>query len=121
MYNHIKSGKISTCRDSKDRPYIDASELIRVFKDLSVDSVDVNKNVYTGQDLTAQFDTLDTEIQYLKQLVADRDKAIEQAMDRENRLISQVDRYQLLLEHQGKPAKPSKKGKIGRLVELILE
>ena len=121
MYNHIKSGKISTCRDSKDRPYIDASELIRVFKDLSVDSVDVNKNVYTGQELTAQFDTLDTEIQYLKQLVADRDKAIEQAMDRENRLISQVDRYQLLLEYQDKPAKPSKKGKIGRLVELILE
>lgn len=36
LYNHIKQGKISTSRDGKNNPVIDVSELIRVYRNLTL-------------------------------------------------------------------------------------
>lgn len=126
MYkNYINTGKLTVNRDKQNRPYIDTSELWRVFETLTVSPNDVREDTGEIQQVTPTVDTQDTEIRYLRQLLAEKDTQIKAASDREKHLMGQVERYQLLLEHQQpatKPKQPSKKrGLLGRVVAAALE
>lgn len=116
--NYINKGKISVSRDKQNRPYIETSELIRVFDSFVAPS--------DGRQTKGQGETSaekDKEIEYLKQLLAEKDKQIQSAEDREKRLLGEVERFQLLLDHkrEEEPKNSKKRGFLGRVVAAALE
>jgi len=94
LYNrYIKTGAISVSKDSRDRPYIDTSELLRVFGELS--NTSLNTEDYT------EVDTKDTheDCSHLREIIATQSEELRRAWDMVNWLQSKVDAMETKLLH----------------------
>lgn len=108
MYKHIKEGSISVEKDKLGKPYIETSELIRVF--------DLNNNERNSvQPSTDTMDAKNTEINYLKQLIQEKDTQLQKTELREARLVEEVEYYRALLEHKTR----RNKGILRKIIDTI--
>ena len=95
LYNkYIKNGLISVSKDHRDRPFIDTSELLRVFGELS--NTSLNTEYYT------EVDTKDTheDCSHLREIIAAQSDELRRAWDMVNWLQSKVDAMETKLLHR---------------------
>lgn len=107
LYRKMKDGELSYKKTSDNKREIDTSELIRVFGDISQETVKGNKT--SKHDENYQLDMALKEIEQLKTLIDEKNKRIQ---EKEN----YIDNLQLLLEHQ----KPKESG-IDRLFGALAD
>lgn len=94
LYNkYIKTGAISISKDHRDRPYIDTSELLRVFGELSDTSL--NTKEYTDVDTENTKD----DCAHLREIIAAQSDELRRAWDMVNWLQSKVDTMETKLLH----------------------
>ena len=102
---YIKTGQLSVSRDRDERPYIDPSELVRVFGDrVKTGDTGLLTETELGLHTVTVHETREsvTETAVLKAKVTALQQACEDLRHDKRRLETQVDRLQNLLEH--KPA-----------------
>jgi hypothetical protein len=110
MYEHyINNGKLSVSHDERNKPYIDTSELLRVFGQLPGMTTEVQDDK-DGQSRTVEggdsgqssvaLAVATAQLTMLEQQLRDKDAEIERYRERETRLLA-------LLEY--KPAQTEKK------------
>ena len=108
--NYINKGLLSVSRDKQNRPYIDTSELSRVF--------DLNTETQQNEQQTTPIKTPEhTEIHYLKQLLSDKESQLRKSEEREVQLQDEIKRYQLLLENKNK----RRKSLISRVIDAVID
>ena len=95
--NYLKTGMVSQGRYPNGRPYIDLSELVRVFPNINPDNENEKKAVSFAHNLSLNLSEKDDEIRRLQNQIHDQKR---ENQDRERWYKEQIERYQLLLEHQ---------------------
>lgn len=110
LHTKIKKGIISKSKDSKGKPYIELSELLRIYPDASLDhdTQDSNGSVQTGRTITqAEYEEL-VKLRVMADMFAQKEKMLEDQADFYKR---QYEETKLLLEDKSK----KKKGILGTL------
>jgi hypothetical protein len=119
----IENGKVSITRNGKGQPYIDVSELERVYG--SVDIRTVTEGVLIGQLGTPKNDNLDStlirEIELLRERLADKDSVIDDLRHRLDAEAEERRKLTAVLTDQRprqQPEQPPRKGFRGLLHRL---
>jgi hypothetical protein len=125
MYkNYINTGRITVCRDKQDRPFIETSELARVFENLHLPQKTQTKEHEKLQGIADNESSKTQEILYLKQLIeeresllAEKDKRIEELKEDKQMLFMRLENQQ---SHEKKTVS-KKRSLFGRVVAAALE
>ena len=103
IYRYRDEGKISISSDHQGNPVIDTSELLRVFGEIGLNSIDQPAEQMNERPVTLEYDTVhpgkNAENTLLKEAVKRLEAELDEAKRREAWLQGQMERLTTLLTH----------------------